>query len=159
MSTHFLRITFYGREEAIRISIGESDYAGLMTGVKSLAAGQSRVSAFYLFPVSPLLSMLISVKEIQSLHSSKQSNGHDWAPVLQAGGVAFYLRGRSHPLVLDYSGKGPLDDMLHGLATATYSDEVPGCIMLTDGTGEPVFFRLDEVQFAVVRSELIRQPS
>lgn len=159
MSKHFLRITFYGREEAIRINIGESDYAGLMAGVKSLAAGQSRVPAFYLFPVAASLSMLISVKEIQSLHSSKQANGHDWAPVLQAGGVAFYLRGRAHPLVLDYSGQGPLDDMFHGLATATYSDEVPGCVMLSDGAGEPAFFRLDEVQFAVVRSELIQRPS
>lgn len=159
MSTRFLRITFYTREEAVRINIGESDYASLMVGIKALAAGQARVPAFYLFPVSAELSALISVKEVQFLQSSRQSNGHDWSPVLKAGGVAFYLRGRTHPLVLDYSGQGPLDDMFHGLATATYSDEVPGCIMLTDGSGEPVFFRLDEVQFAVVRTELIRRPS
>lgn len=159
MSAHFLRITFYGREEAIRINISARDYDGLMAGVKALAAGQARVPAFYVFSVSDELSALISVKEIQFLQSSKQANGHDWAPILKTGGVAFYLRGRAHPLVLDYSGQGPLDDMFHGLATATYSDEVPGCIMLTDGTGEPVFFRLDEVQFAVVRSELIQRPS
>lgn len=159
MSTHFLRITFYAREEAVRINVGANDYSRLMEGVKALAAGQARVPAFYVFPVSAELSALISVKEIQFLQSSKQANGHDWAPVLKTGGVAFYLRGRAHPLVLDYSGQGPLDDMFHGLATATYSDEVPGCIMLTDGAGEPVFFRLDEVQFAVVRSELIRRPS
>ena len=159
MSSHFLRIAFYGREDAVRINISAGDHESLMTGVKALAAGQARVSAFYLFPISAELSALISVKEIQSLQSSKQPNGHDWAPVLKAGGVAFYLRGRTHPLVLDYSGQGPLDDMFHGLATATYSDEVPGCIMLTDGAGEPVFFRLDEVQFAVVRTELIQRPS
>lgn len=158
MNTHFLRIRFYGREEAVRINVGEANYAGLMAGVKSLAAGQSRVPAFYLLPVAASLSMLISVKQIQSLQSSRQSNGHDWAPVLEAGGVAFYLRGRAQPLVLDYSGQGPLDDMFHGLVTATYSDEVPGCIMLADGDGEPVFFRLDEVQFAVVRNELIQRP-
>jgi len=159
MSKRFLRLTFYGREEAIRINIGETDYRDLMGGVKALAAGQTHVPAFYLFSVAADLSALIAVKEIQFLQSSQQHNGHDWAPVLQAGGVAIYLRGRSQPLVLDYSGQGPLDDMFHGLATATYSDEVPGCIMLTDGAGEPVFFRLDEVQFAVVRSELIRRPS
>lgn len=159
MTEHFLRLTLYGRGDAIRINIEESDYAELMDGVKALAAGQAHVPAFYLFPVSPTLSVLISVKEIQFLQSSKQPNGHDWTPVLQAGGVAFYLRGREHPLVLDYSGKGPLDDMFHGLATATYSDEVPGCIMLADGAGDAVFFRLDEVQFAVVRTELIQRPS
>ncbi|MGB9429057.1 MAG: hypothetical protein WCC11_04150 [Gammaproteobacteria bacterium] len=159
MTEHFLRLTLYGRGDAIRINIEESDYAELMDGVKALAAGQAHVPAFYLFPVSPILSVLISVKEIQFLQSSKQPNGHDWTPVLQAGGVAFYLRGREHPLVLDYSGKGPLDDMFHGLATATYSDEVPGCIMLADGAGDAVFFRLDEVQFAVVRTELIQRPS
>ncbi|MGA9852047.1 MAG: hypothetical protein WBR15_03875 [Gammaproteobacteria bacterium] len=158
MSEHFLRLTFYGREEAIRVNIGQADYTELMDGVKALAAGKAHVPAFYLFRVSPVLSVLISVKEIQSLQSSRQPNGNDWSPVLNAGGVAFYLRGRGHPLVLDYSGKGPLDDMFHGLATATYSDEVPGCIMLADGAGEPVFFRLDEIQFAVVRSELIQRP-
>lgn len=156
MSKHSLRLTFYGQEDAIRINIDEADYQGLMEGVKLLAAGKSRVPAFYLFSISAELSVLISVKEIQSLQSSAQANGHDWSPVLKTGGVAFYLRGRRHPLVLDYSGKGPLDDMMHGLATATYSDDVPGCVMLADGSGEPVFFRLDEVQLAVMRSELIK---
>lgn len=159
MTEHFLRLTFYGREEAVRINIGEADYMELMDGVKALAAGKAHVPAFYLFSILPTLSALISVKEIQSLQSSVQSNGHDWAPVLRAGGVAFYLRGRQHPLVLDYTGKGPLDDMMHGLATATYSDDVPGCIMLADGAGDPAFFRLDEVQFAVMRSELIQRSS
>ncbi len=159
MIEHFLRLSFYGREEAIRVNIGEADYTELMDGVKALAAGKGHVPAFYLFPVSPILSALISVKEIQFLQSSNQPNGHDWSPVLKAGGVAFYLRGRQHPLVLDYGGKGPLDDMMYGLATATYSDDVPGCIMLADGAGEPVFFRLDEVQFAVMHTELIQRPS
>ncbi len=156
MSKHLLRLTFYGREEAIRINIGDADYTQLMNGVKALAASKAHVPAFYLFSVLPTLSALISVKEIQSLQSSIQSNGHDWSPVLKEGGVAFYLRGRQHPLVLDYPGKGPLDDMMHGLVTATYSDDVPGCIMLADGAGEPAFFRLDEVQIAVMRSELIQ---
>lgn len=159
MGKHFLRVSFYGREESVCFDIGESDYTALMDGVKALAAGRDHVRAFYLFPVSPRLSALIAVKEIQSLHGSRTHNGHDWEPVLEAGGVAFYLRGRKHPLVLDYSGKGPLDDMINGLATATYSDEVPGCVMLADSAGEPVFFRLDEVQFAVVRTEFVRKPS
>ena len=159
MLSRYLRVSFYGREDAIRIEIGDADYTEFLDGVKSLAAGNAHVPAFYLFPIDAELSALISVKEIQFLQSSRQANGHDWAPVLAAGGVAFHLRGRQHPLVLDYSGQGPLDDMFQGLATATYSDEVPGCVMLADGAGEPVFFRLDEVQFAVVRTELIRRPS
>ena len=36
MSKHLLRLTFYGREEVIRINISDADYTELMNGVKAL---------------------------------------------------------------------------------------------------------------------------
>jgi hypothetical protein len=41
----------------------------------------------------------------------------------------------------------------------SYDEPVPGCVMLTDGNGEPAFLRLDEIQFAIVHTDLIQRPS
>ena len=43
-------------------------------------------------------------------------------------------------------------------ATA-HGEEIPGCIMLSDGSGDPSFFRMDEIQFAIVKSSLIKRLS
>ncbi len=155
MSGQHLRITFYGREEPIHIDIGTSAANTALAAVKGLAAGGSDIPAFFLFDLDDGHTVLISVGEIQTLQFTARGGS---APVLDAG-VAFYLRGRAAPLALDYSGKGPLDDMFHGLAESDYGDELPGCVMLADGAGEPVFFRLDEIQYALARSELVQTPS
>jgi hypothetical protein len=159
MAKQYLRLTFYDRETPIHVAIGQADAEHIMTGVKGLAAGGKDIQAFYLFPVTESLSALISVSEIQTLQLTAHPNGDDWTPPALKGGVAFYLKGRREPLVLDYSGLGPLDDMFHGLADTRYGEEIPGCIMLSDGAGEPAFFRLDEVQYAIVKTGLIQRPS
>ena len=159
MAKQYLRLTFYGRETPVHVAIGQVDTKEIMDGVKGLAAGGRDIQAFYLFPVTETLSALISVGEIQTLQLTANPNGDDWTPPALQHGVAFYLKGRGKPLELDYKGHGPLDDMFHGLADTRYGEELPGCIMLTDGAGEPAFFRLDEVQYAIVRTELIQKPS
>ena len=65
MLSRYLRVSFYGREDAIRIEIGDADYTEFLDGVKGLAAGNAHVPAFYLFPIDAELSALISIKEIQ----------------------------------------------------------------------------------------------
>lgn len=158
MAKQYLRLTFYGRETPVHVEIGEVDAEDIISGVKGLAAGGRDIRAFYLFPISGDLSALISVKEIQTLQFTKKHNG-DWRPAALNHGVAFYLKGRTQPLELDYSGHGPLDDMFHGLAETRYGEELPGCIMLSDGAGEPSFFRMDEIQFAIAKSSLIKRLS
>lgn len=158
MPKHFLRLTFYGRETPILLDIGETDSAEFLEAIKNLSAGGKDIQAFYLFGLSDNLSALISVGELQTVQFTSKKNGDVWKPALSHG-VAFYLKGRGEPLVLDYSGMGPLDDMFHGLTDTGYDEEIPGCIMLADGNGEPSFFRLDEIQYAVVRTDLIRKPS
>ncbi|HEX7964835.1 MAG TPA: hypothetical protein VF651_03870 [Gammaproteobacteria bacterium] len=158
MSKQYLRLTFYGRATPVHVEIGQVDADDILGGVKGLAAGGKDIQAFYLFPVSDALSVLISVSEIQTLQLTSQPNG-DWKPAAHKGGVAFFLKGRTEPLVLDYTGHGPLDDMFHGLAEMRYGEEIPGCIMLTDGAGEPAFFRMDEIQYAVVKTGLIKRLS
>jgi hypothetical protein len=155
MATHYLWVTFYGRETALQVPIGQADYEELFADLKALAAGSSNLKSFYLFPISNKLSALIALREVQTVRFASKSGGE---PTL-AGGVAFYLKGRNAPLVFDYTGRGPLDDMFHGLATMQFEDAVPGCVMLTDGNGEPAFLRLDEIQYAIVHTELIVQPS
>ena len=159
MPKNFLRLTFYGRETPIQVAIGETDAREILEGVKGLAAGGKDIQAFYLFGVSEHMSALISVAEIQTLQLTNRPNGGVWTPPTVPAGVAFYLKGRRDPLLLDYTGRGPLDDMFHGLSGTRYGEDIPGCIMLTDGEGEPSFFRLDEVQYALVRTELIQRPS
>ena len=159
MAKNYLRLTFYGRETPVQVAIGEVDAQEILGGIKGLAAGGKDIRAFYLFPVSEFLSALISVAEIQTVQLTAKPNGGVWTPPAVSAGVAFYLKGRRDPLLLDYTGLGPLDDMFHGLAQTDYGDELPGCIMLTDSEGEPSFFRLDEVQYALVRTDLIQKPS
>lgn len=159
MARQYLRLTFYGRDEVLNFAIGKVDADLIVKGVKALSAGGKEIQAFYLFAISDSLSALISVHELQTVQLTSKPNGDDWKPPLLKHGVAFYLKGAKRPLELDYSGRGPLDDMFRGLADTRYGEEVPGCIMLSDGTGEPSFFRLDEIQYAIVRTELIQRPS
>ncbi|HEY4127205.1 MAG TPA: hypothetical protein VGN70_04085 [Gammaproteobacteria bacterium] len=158
MAKQFLRLTFYGREAPVHVEIGQVDAEDIMSGLKALSAGGKDMQAFYLFPIGGELSILISVGEIQTVQLTSKQNG-DWKPAALHHGVAFYLKGRSHPLELDYSGHGPLDDMFHGLADTRYGEEIPGCIMLADGAGEPAFFRMDEIQYVIAKSSLIKRLS
>lgn len=155
MAKQNLSVTFYGRETSLQVPIGQTDYETLLADLKALAAGSSDLKAFYLFPVSERLTALVSIREVQTVRFSAKPGV---TPGL-AGGVAFYLKGRDAPLVFDYSGKGPLDDMFHGLASMSYDEPIPGCVMLTDGNGEPAFLRLDEIQYSIVHTELIQRPS
>ena len=159
MAKNYLRLTFYGRETPVQVAIGEVDAQEILGGIKGLAAGGKDIRAFYLFPVSEYLSALISVAEIQTVQLTAKPNGGVWTPPAVSAGVAFYLKGRRDPLLLDYTGLGPLDDMFHGLADLDYGEQAPGCIMLADGAGEPSFFRLDEVQYAIAKSSLIKRLS
>ena len=159
MAKQYLRLTFYGREAPIHVAIGQVDADHILDGVKGLAAGGKDIRAFYVFPISESLSALVSVRELQTLQLTSKPNGDQWAAPVLKHGVAFYLKGRAAPLELDYTGLGPLDDMFHGLADTRYGEEIPGCIMLSDGAGEPAFFRLDEIQHAIVKSSLIQRPS
>ena len=159
MAKQYLRLTFYGRETPVHVEIGQVDAEDIMAGLKGLSAGGKDIKAFYLFPIGGELSILISVAEIQTVQLTSKQNG-DWKPAALAhGGVAFHLKGRIHPLELDYTGHGPLDDMFHGLADTDYGEAAPGCIMLADGAGEPTFFRLDEIQYAIAQSSLIKRLS
>ena len=158
MAKQYLRVTFYGREAPVHVEIGQVDADDIIAGLKGLSAGGKDMKAFYLFPIGGELSILISVAEIQTVQLTAKPNG-DWKPAALDHGVAFYLKGRDHPLELNYSGHGPLDDMFHGLAETDYGEAAPGCIMLADGAGEPSFFRLDEVQYAIAKSSLIKRLS
>jgi hypothetical protein len=158
MAKQYLRLTFYGREAPVHVEIGDMDAEDIISGVKGLAAGGKDIQAFYLFSIGGDLSALISVKEIQTLQFTKKQNS-DWKPAVLNHGVAFYLKGRGQALELDYTGHGPLDDMFHGLADTRYGEELPGCIMLSDGSGDPSFFRMDEIQFAIAKSSLVKRLS
>jgi hypothetical protein len=158
MAKQYLRLTFYGREAPLHVEIGQVDADDVMAALKGYSAGGKDIQAFYLFPIGGDLSLLISVSEIQTVQLTSKQNG-DWKPATLHHGVAFYLKGRTQALELDYSGHGPLDDMFHGLADTAHGEEIPGCIMLADGAGEPAFFRLDEVQYAIAKSSLIKRLS
>ena len=158
MAKQYLRVTFSGREAPVHVEIGQVDADDIMGALKGYSAGGKDIQAFYLFPIGGDMSMLMSVSEIQTVQLTSKPNG-DWRPAALNHGVAFYLKGRTQPLELDYTGHGPLDDMFHGLADTAHGEEIPGCIMLADGAGEPAFFRLDEVQYAVVKTGLIQKPS
>lgn len=158
MAKQYLRVTFYGRETPVQLAIGATDSAEFLEAIKDLSAGGKNIQAFYVFPIGEHLSALISVGELQTVQFTSKPNGGVSTPP-DVTGVSFYLKGRREPLHLEYSGTGPLDDMFHGLAETRYGEEIPGCIMLADGAGEPSFFRLDEIQYAIVRSELIQKPS
>ena len=158
MAKQYLRLTFYGREAPLHVEIGDVDAEDIIAALKGYSAGGKDIQAFYLFPIGSELSLLISVSEIQTVQLTKKQNG-DWRPATLNHGVAFYLKGRTHALELDYTGHGPLDDMFHGLADTAHGEEIPGCIMLSDGAGEPAFFRLDEVQYAIAKSSLIKRLS
>lgn len=159
MAKQYLRLTFYGREAPVHVEIGQVDAEDIVAALKGYSAGGKDIQAFYLFPIGGGdLSMLMSVSEIQTVQITTRPNG-DWNPAALNHGVAFYLKGRTQPLELDYSGHGPLDDMFHGLAETTHGEEIPGCIMLSDGSGEPSFFRMDEIQYAIAKSSLIKRLS
>lgn len=159
MAKQYLRVTFYSREGSVNVAIGEQDSQDMLAALKGLAAGGRKIQAFYLFPISADLSALIGVHEIQTVQFSAKPNGDDWRPPVLKHGVAFYMKGRREPIELDYSGAGPLDDMFRGLTDTGYDEELPGCVMLADGAGEPTFLRLDEIQYAVVRTPLVQKPS
>lgn len=158
MAKQYLRLTFYGREAPVHVEIGQVDAEEIVAALKGYSAGGKDIQAFYLFAIGGELSMLMSVNEIQTVQLTSKQNG-DWKPAALNHGVAFYLKGRAQPLELDYTGHGPLDDMFHGLAETAHGEEVPGCIMLSDGAGEPSFFRMDEIQFAIAKSSLIKRLS
>jgi hypothetical protein len=158
MAKQYLRLTFYGREAPLHVEIGDVDAEDIIQALKGYSAGGKDIQAFYLFPIGGELSLLMSVSEIQTVQLTKKQNG-DWKPAALNHGVAFYLKGRTQPLELDYTGHGPLDDMFHGLAETAHGEDIPGCIMLSDGSGEPSFFRMDEIQFAIAKSSLIKRLS
>lgn len=155
MAKRYLWVTFYDREIPLQVPIGQADADQLLEDLKALASGSTDLNAFYLFPISDKLTALIAIREMQTIRVTAKSGGE---PSL-AGGVAFYLKGRASPLIFDYSGKGPLDDMFHGLSSTGYDESIPGTVMLNDGNGEPAFLRLDEIQYAIVHTELIQRPS
>ncbi|MGH8369763.1 MAG: hypothetical protein ACRESC_02165 [Gammaproteobacteria bacterium] len=155
MARQYLWVTFYGRETPLQVPIGQTDYDALLSDLKALASGDQKIKAFYVFQISDKLTAVIAIREIQTVRFTAKSGGE---PTL-AGGVAFHLKGRAAPLIFDYTGKGPLDDMFHGLASTQYDETIPGCVMLTDGNGEPAFLRLDEIQYAIVHTSLIQRPS
>jgi len=158
MAKQYLRLTFYGREAPLHVEIGDVDAEDIIQALKGYSAGGKDIQAFYLFPIGGELSLLMSVSEIQTVQLTKKQNG-DWKPAALNHGVAFYLKGRTQPLELDYTGHGPLYDMFHGLAETAHGEDIPGCIMLSDGSGEPSFFRMDEIQFAIAKSSLIKRLS
>jgi hypothetical protein len=154
MHNHRIRLTFYGRPETLTIPTTDDEYTRFLDNVKRLAAGERGVPAFYLFSATSEVSVIVSVGDVQTAHCLKGGNGA--FPDLLAGhDVAFHLRGRMSPLQVKLPAGGPISDMLLGLTETTYGEEVPGCVMLADDYGQPLFLRLDEIQFVACRGRVL----
>lgn len=154
MRDHRLDLTFYGRTETLTIPAEHAEFSRFLDSVKLLAAGQQGVAAFYLFTPSSSIGVLVSVGDVQTAHAVIGGDGY-FGDILADRDVALFLRGRVAPLLLRLPPQGPLGDMLQGLADTPYGDALPGCVMLADDQNNPVFFRLDEVQYAVYRSRVL----
>ena len=155
MRDHRLDLTFYGRPETLAIPAEHPEFTRFLDAVKRLAAGDQKVPAYYLFSPTPELGVLLSVSDVQTAHAIMGGDGH-FGDSLVDRDVALFLRGRVAPLLLRLPPKGPLGDMLQGLADTTYGETIPGCVMLADDQNHPVFFRLDEIQYAVFRNRVLK---
>lgn len=154
MRDHRLDLTFYGRTETIAIPSDHAEFTRFLDAVKRLAADDKKVPAFYLFGATPEISVVVSVGDVQTAYAVLGGDGH-FGDALVDKDVALFLRGRPGPLMLRLPPKGPLGDMLLGLTETMYGEAIPGCVMLADDQNHPVFFRLDEVQYAVFRSRVL----
>jgi hypothetical protein len=154
MREHRLDLTFYGRTETLMIPAEHQEFSRFLDSVKLLAAGDKRVAAYYLFTPSNVVGVLVSVSDVQTAHAVIGGDGY-FGDILADRDVALFLRGRAAPLLLRLPPQGPLGDMLQGLADTLYGDAIPTCVMLADELNNPVFFRLDEVQYAVFRSRIL----
>lgn len=154
MHNHRIRLTFYGRPETLTIPTTDEEYSRFLENVKRLAAGDRGVPAFYLFSATTEVSVLVAVGDVQTAHCLKGADGQ-FPDLLGGQDVAFHLRGRMNPFQLKLPRGGPIADMLLGLTDTLYGEEIPGCVMLADEYGQPLFLRLDEVQFVAFRGRIL----
>jgi hypothetical protein len=154
MHNHRIRLNFYGRPETVTIPTTDEEYTRFLDNVKRLAGGDRGVPAFYLFSATPEVSVIVSVADVQTAHCLKGADG-GFPDFLGGQDVAFHLRGRMSPFQLKLPRGGPIADMLLGLTDTLYGEEIPGCVMLADEYSQPLFMRLDEIQFVAFRGRIL----
>ena len=155
MRDHRLDLTFYNRGEQLSIPADHTEFNRFLEAVKKLAADDKKVPAYYMFAATPQVSVVVSVSDVQTAHAISGGDGK-FGDVLVDRDVALFLRGRAAPVLLRLPPKGPLGDMLSGLCDTMYGESIPGCVMLADEQNHPIFFRLDEIQYAVFRSKVLQ---
>ncbi|HWP94174.1 MAG TPA: hypothetical protein VNL72_00360 [Gammaproteobacteria bacterium] len=157
MHTSQLQLTFYDREDTLTLPVTSRESSHFMECVKKLAAGDRSVPSHYLLNLSDTHTALVAIKEVQTVYAvANGGTGHFAAPAgLDNDGAAFYLQRRRAPLLIALAPKGPFSDMITALITTHYDEPAVGCIMLADKASNPIFFRLDEVQFAIITRSLL----
>ena len=155
MRDNRLDLTFYNRQELLTIPADHAEFNRFLDAVKKLAADDKQVPAYYMFAATPQVSVVVSVSDVQTAHAIMGGDGR-FGDLLVDKDVALFLRGRAAPVLLLLPPKGPLGDMLTGLCDTMYGESIPGCVMLADDQNHPIFFRLDEIQYAVFRSAVLQ---
>lgn len=150
------RIGFYGHDALFDFS-GTGDEVGhLLSSAKKLALGDSNVNLYYRVGIGEDTTAVISIQEIQTITflngdsaSDAGTQVFDADTLRDQSEAAFYLKGRETPFRIDMERGGPLGGMVEALLDTRYGDEGIGCVMLSDRHDNPIFLRLDEIQFAV----------
>jgi hypothetical protein len=150
MAKHLLELVFYGREEALAYPAREDGFDDLTDALRRLSAGDRDINAYYPLEVSDQVSMLVSIKHIQTMRIvTIQAGGGSYVPG-QVEGMEFYLAARNAPISIDMDPTGPIHDVLIAMAEATREEGMPGCVMLSDREGNPFLFVPNDVQFILM---------
>jgi hypothetical protein len=150
MAKALLELVFYGREEALSYPAREDGFEALTEALRRLSTGDTDINAYYPLEVSDEVSMLVSIKHIQTMRIvTIQAGGGSYVPG-QVEGMEFYLAGRSSPISIDMDPAGPISDVLAAMAENEYTVGMPGCVMLSDRDGNPFLFVPNDVQFILM---------
>lgn len=150
------RIGFYGHDALFDFTGSAEEVERLLSSAKKLALGKHDVNLYYQIGIGEDTTALISIQEIQTITFLKEDRASDpGTQVFEAdilrdqSEAAIYLKGRETPFRIDMEKGGPLGGMVEALLDTHYGEEGIGCVMLSDRFDNPIFLRLDEIQFAV----------
>lgn len=162
MNTRTARIGFYGQEALFDFAASDSELEKLSAAAKQLALGETDVHLYYRLGIGEDTTAIISIREIQTITflgdgraSDPGTQVFDADSLRDQSEASFYLKGREAPFRIDMDRGGPLGGMIEALLDTRYGDAGIGCVMLSDRFDNPIFLRLDEIQFAVFEQDLL----
>ena len=122
----------------------------MIEALKRLSTGDRDIPAYFVLGVSDRIAALIAVKEIQSVFCVDISEDDERSGTETVQGMEFYLAGREDPVRIKLDPEGPISDMLASMAESGYGDLDEGCVMMSDGDGNPFLFVPADVQYILM---------